>query len=179
MPFDSMAQMNAVVLLVPDVADPVTHKRVEALREAGYQVMVAGFHRGRFLSSPLPGGPHVVFGRTVDACYRHRLWALALALLRMMKVRGRLRSVGAIYARNLDQLALAVAIRVLLRPKAMSFYEALDIQPWHREEVSGRFYPLPGKMRTTMGGDANRLVIGLSLGVLQEASQLSRVVVSA
>ncbi|MGE3906609.1 MAG: hypothetical protein AB7F36_11680 [Reyranellaceae bacterium] len=129
MPFDSAVQVKAVVLLVPDIADPVTHRRTEALKEAGCRVVVTGFCRGRFLNSDPPDGPIIAFGRTVDACYRHRFWALALALLRMMKVRDRLRSAAAIYARNLDQLALALAIRTLLRSRAKIFYEVLDIQP--------------------------------------------------
>ncbi len=129
MPFDSAAQAKPVVLLVPDIADPVTHKRVEALKEAGCPVVVAGFQRGRFANAAPPGGQHIALGRTADACYKHRLWALMLALPKLVAAADRLRPAGAIYARNLDQLVLALLIRALLQSRAWIFYEVLDIQP--------------------------------------------------
>ncbi|MGE0152915.1 MAG: hypothetical protein AB7R90_09875 [Reyranellaceae bacterium] len=129
MPFDVAGGRKRVLLLVPDIADIVTCNRVEAFREAGHELIVVGFRRGRYKRPDPDGGPHVCLGRTADGCYSQRLAALVGALPRLVSIRRTLRQVEAVYARNIDQLILALFCRFLLGVKAPIFYEVLDIQP--------------------------------------------------
>lgn len=129
MPFDIAGGRKRVFVLVPDLADTITHNRVEAFREAGHDLLVAGFRRGRYHRPDPPGGPHITLGRTSDARYLQRLFALLAALPRLFSIRRRLRTQDAVYARNIDQLVLAMLCRAMLGVKAPVFYEVLDIQP--------------------------------------------------
>lgn len=129
MPFDAVADRQHVVLLVPDIADTITRNRVEAFREAGHALNVLGFRRGRYKRPDPPGGPHVELGSTTDARYGQRLAAVFGALPKLVRHRRLLRRADAVYARNLDQLVLAMFVRIALRARAPIFYEVLDIQP--------------------------------------------------
>lgn len=129
MPFDIAGGRKRILLLVPDIADTITHNRVEAFRSAGHELVVAGFRRGRYKRSDPPGGPHICLGRTADARYGHRLAAILGALPRLWVWRKALRQADAAYARNIDQLVLALFCHLVLFVRAPIFYEVLDIQP--------------------------------------------------
>ncbi len=129
MPFDVGAAGQRIVLLVPDIADTITRNRVESFREAGHRLTVMGFRRGRYHRPDPPGGPHVELGRTEDARYLQRLRAVLAALPGLVGNRRALREADVLYARNLDQLVLALFARLFLRARAPVFYEVLDIQP--------------------------------------------------
>ena len=129
MPFDSDARASPIVLLVPDIADPITHNRAESFAEAGHSVSIMGFRRNRFRREDPPGGPHVTLGDTSDARYLQRFRALLGALPHLAANYTTLRKAEAIYARNVDQLALALLVRHVLLARAEIIYEVLDIQP--------------------------------------------------
>lgn len=130
MPFDAGATaQQRIVLLVPDIADTITRNRVESFGEAGHKLTVIGFRRGRYHRPDPPGGPHVELGRTADAQYLQRLRAVLAALPGLVANRRLLRQADALYARNLDQLVLALFARLALRAPAPVFYEVLDVQP--------------------------------------------------
>jgi succinoglycan biosynthesis protein ExoL len=129
MPFDIAGGRKRILLLVPDIADTITHNRVEAFRSVGHELVVAGFRRGRYKRADPPGGPHICLGRTADARYGHRFAAIFGALPRLLARRKTLRPADAIYARNIDQLVLALFCRFVLFVRAPIFYEVLDIQP--------------------------------------------------
>jgi len=129
MPFDIAGGRKRILLLVPDIADTITRNRVEAFAAVGHELQVVGFRRGRYNRPDPPGGPHIVLGRTADARYGHRLAAIFKALPKLFAKRASLRRADIVYARNIDQLILALFCRLLLAVRAPIFYEVLDIQP--------------------------------------------------
>jgi succinoglycan biosynthesis protein ExoL len=122
-------ERRALIFFTPDIAETNTIKRVREFIDNGFAPLVFGFRRGRYNVRYRPDWPHVVLGLTRDARYWHRLRALAGAVPRLLAHRRDLRAAGVYYARNIDQLALALVARRLFNPRAVVGYEVLDIQP--------------------------------------------------
>lgn len=123
------ADGNHLSFFCPDITDATTMKRVQQFIEHGLQVIVFGFRRDRYNSGYVPTWPHVELGITADARYWQRLRALLGALPAIIAHRPKLRRASLFYARNLDQLVLAILARWMSRNRAPIVYEVLDIQP--------------------------------------------------
>jgi succinoglycan biosynthesis protein ExoL len=112
-----------------EVRDASTVKRVQQFIDHGYAVTVFGFHRTRYNNDYQPPWPHVTLGTTIDGRYGHRLLALLSAIPTLLAHRRRFTRASAFYARNIDQLLLALLSRLLGGSRAPIVYEVLDIPP--------------------------------------------------
>ncbi len=113
----------------PDVTDATTLKRVQQFEDHGYRVTVFGFRRDRYNKRYQPPWPHVPLGFTADARYWQRLLALLRAIPAVLTHRSMLRKASVFYARNIDQLLLALLARAVASSRAPVTYEVLDIPP--------------------------------------------------
>lgn len=118
-----------LALFVPDITDVSTIKRSEAFLEHGFRLTVFGFRRQRYNRDYRPAYPFVPLGSTSDGRYLQRALALAAALVRLGRHRDTFRRASVFYARNIDQLLLALAAHALGGSGARIIYEVLDIQP--------------------------------------------------
>ena len=118
-----------LVFFCPDVTDASTLKRVQQFTDHGYHVTVFGFRRQRYNSEYQPTWPHVPLGFTSDGRYGQRLGALLRAIPTIFARRRQLKAASAFYARNIDQLVLAMLARFISFSKAPLTYEVLDIPP--------------------------------------------------
>ena len=112
-----------VVLFVPDITDVSTIKRVEAFAENGVAPTVFGFRRARYNRDFQPTWPYVELGRTADRKYFHRVLALFAALRHLLGNKAIFAKARLFYARNIDQLLLALFARWWFQPKAEIVYE--------------------------------------------------------
>ena len=113
----------------PDVTDASTLKRAQQFIDHGYGVTVFGFRRERYNMAYRPAWPHVPLGHTADGKYWHRVRALLGALPIVFAHRFLFKSASVFYARNIDQLLLALLARLLVLSKVPIAYEVLDIPP--------------------------------------------------
>jgi succinoglycan biosynthesis protein ExoL len=118
-----------LILFAPDLTDISTIKRAHAFLNHGFELVVFGFRRNRYNSDYVPHWPHVELGRTADRRYWRRLGALARALRILMARRHLLTDASLFYARNIDQLLLALLVRRIFGGRAAVVYEVLDVQP--------------------------------------------------
>jgi succinoglycan biosynthesis protein ExoL len=126
----------------PDVTDASTLKRVQQFMDSGFQVTVFGFRRERYNTAYQPPWPNVPLGFTTDARYWQRLSALLHAIPALFARRAALTSASIFYARNIDQLLLALLARFIAFSKAPVAYEVLDIAP-----ILVRSGPVPALLR--------------------------------
>jgi succinoglycan biosynthesis protein ExoL len=113
----------------PDVTDASTLKRVQQFMDFGFSVTVFGFRRERYNTDYQPAWPNVPLGFTTDARYWHRLSALLHAIPALFANRRTLARASIFYARNIDQLVLALLGRLIAFSRAPIAYEVLDIPP--------------------------------------------------
>ena len=132
-----------LLFFCPDVTDASTLKRVQQFMDFGYRVTVFGFRRERYNRAYQPPWPNVPLGFTTDARYWHRLRALVRAVPALFAHRGSLRRAAIFYARNIDQLLLALLARLITFSRAPVAYEVLDIPP-----ILMRRGPVPALLRT-------------------------------
>src|SRR5262245_34797727 len=118
-----------LLFFCPDVTDASTVKRVQQFMDCGYRVTVFGFRRERYNTAYRPPWPNVPLGFTTDARYWHRLKALLYAIPALLAHRGTLARASIFYARNIDQLVLALLARLIVFSRAPIAYEVLDIPP--------------------------------------------------
>ncbi len=118
-----------LVYFAPEFTETSTIKRVQQFLDFGWRPLVLGFHRGRYNSGYCPSWPHVLLGRTSDKRYWRRLFAHIAALPVLFDIRRRLGKASVFYARNVDQLILALFARILFNRRAVLVYEILDVQP--------------------------------------------------
>jgi succinoglycan biosynthesis protein ExoL len=118
-----------LVLFTPDVTDVSTSKRAQGFLDYGFRLTVFGFRRERYNRTYEPTWPYVALGKTEDGNYRQRVQALLSCIPAIVANRRRLRGAAVIYARNIDQLLLALLTRMLFARRAQVAYEVLDIQP--------------------------------------------------
>ncbi|TXL75729.1 glycosyltransferase family 4 protein [Vineibacter terrae] len=126
---DSARDDRELIFFCPDVTDATTLKRVRQFQDHGYPVTVFGFRRERYNRDYAPSWPYVPLGGTTDGRYGQRLRALLRALPAILANRRRMRHTAIFYARNIDQLILALIARPLARSRAPIAYEVLDIPP--------------------------------------------------
>src|SRR5215475_2868103 len=113
----------------PDVTDASTLKRAQQFIDHGYGVTVFGFRRERYNMAYRSAWPHVLLGHTADGKYWHRVRALLCALPIILGHRFLFKDATVFYARNIDQLLLALLARLVVRSKVPIAYEVLDIPP--------------------------------------------------
>ncbi|SKA37910.1 succinoglycan biosynthesis protein ExoL [Enhydrobacter aerosaccus] len=113
-----------------EVSDASTLKRIQQFIDHGFDITVFGFHRTRYNTGYEPAWPYVPLGLTVDGRYWHRLGALIGALPAIIAKRAKLKDASLFYARNLDQLILALFARLIAFNRAPIVYEVLDIPPF-------------------------------------------------
>lgn len=118
-----------LLFFCPDVTDASTLKRVQQFIDNGYDVTVFGFRRERYNNGYQPPWPHVPLGLTTDGRYGQRVGALLRAIPMILANRHLLKGASAFYARNIDQLLLAMLARFVAFSRAPLTYEVLDIPP--------------------------------------------------
>ena len=118
-----------LVFLCPDATETSTLTRAQQFIDEGYSVTVFGFRRKRYNMGYQPNWPFVPLGLTADARYWHRMRALLGALPVLLAHRPTLRLATVFYARNIDQLLLAILARLVAFSRAPIAYEVLDIPP--------------------------------------------------
>src|SRR3979411_3538296 len=101
-----------LLFFCPDVTDASTLKRVQQFMDFGYRVTVFVFRRERYNTAYRPPWPNVPLGFTSDARYWHRVRALLGAIPVVFAHRDALSRAGVFYARNIDQLLLALLARL-------------------------------------------------------------------
>jgi succinoglycan biosynthesis protein ExoL len=118
-----------LAFFAPDISDATTIKRMHQFLSRGFTVTVLGFRRDRYNVDFKPPWPHVLLGYTEDLRYLRRITALFAALAPLWRERDFLSRAAVLYARNLDQLLLALIVRACLNRRATVVYEVLDVQP--------------------------------------------------
>jgi succinoglycan biosynthesis protein ExoL len=113
----------------PDVTETSTLTRAQQFLDQGYDVTVFGFRRERYNMDYEPAWPYVPLGLTADAKYWHRMRALLGTVPILFAHRDQLRRASVFYARNIDQLLLALLARLIAFSRAPLAYEVLDIPP--------------------------------------------------
>ena len=131
-----------LLFFCPDVTDASTLKRVQQFMDFGYRVTVFGFRRERYNTAYRPPWPNVPLGFTSDARYWHRVRALLCAIPVVFAHRAALSRAAVFYARNIDQLLLALLARLITFSRAPVAYEVLDIPP-----ILMRRGPVPALLR--------------------------------
>ncbi len=124
-----LADGSNLSFFCPDVTDASTLKRVRQFMDRGYLVTVFGFRRKRYNTGYQPPWPNVPLGFTTDARYGQRISALLQALPALFTHRAALARSSIFYARNIDQLVLALLARLVALSSAPVVYEVLDIAP--------------------------------------------------
>jgi succinoglycan biosynthesis protein ExoL len=123
----SPADGSELLFFCPDVTDASTLKRVQQFMDFGYRVTVFGFRRERYNTAYQPPWPNIPLGFTTDARYWHRVRALLRAIPALFAHRNALKGAAVFYARNIDQLLLALLARLICSSRAPVAYEVLDI----------------------------------------------------
>ena len=115
------APRRVVIYFAPDHTEVSTITRARGFLEHGFEIAVFAFRRGRYNPHFEAPWPEIELGRTCDGRYLHRLLKLMPALVVLWNNRVRVRRASVLYARNLDQLVLAVMARLLCegRPSQM------------------------------------------------------------
>jgi succinoglycan biosynthesis protein ExoL len=121
------ADGSELLFFCPDVTDASTLKRVQQFMDFGYRVTVFSFRRERYNTGYQPPWPNIALGVTTDARYWHRVRALFRAVPALFAHRAALRRAAVFYARNIDQLLLALLARSITFSRAPVTYEVLDI----------------------------------------------------
>ncbi len=103
-------------------------KRIRSFQRSGVEVLGFTYRRDKFNRAYVPEWPNVHLGTTVDRFYLLRLLKLLRALPILWRHRDRLRTADFFYARNIDNCALALLARALVRSRAPVVYEVLDVQ---------------------------------------------------
>ncbi len=112
---------------VHDLDDATVRKRVRMLVLGGADVRLAGFHRGPAAPAHIADIATHSLGQTHDGRLAHRALLTLSWILRPWRFFGQVRHCDVIMARNLETLALAATVRMLLSPKSRLVYECLDI----------------------------------------------------
>jgi succinoglycan biosynthesis protein ExoL len=118
-----------LAFFAPDITEVATNKRVAEFDDGGVEPLVLSFRRQRCNRDFEPSWPYVALGRTGDGRHWQRVWAMVLALPKLLRAGAALKRTPIYYARNLDLLLLALLARRVFNHEAAVAYEVLDIQP--------------------------------------------------
>lgn len=120
--------MARIVVFAFDIQEASQIRRIDSLRRAGHDVVSFGFRRGNMNDGYAPAWPHVDLGKTENARLLHRLGAMGKGLWAAWKARSQLGNRDLWIARNLDLLAVAWALRLIVGKRSRPLvYECLDI----------------------------------------------------
>lgn len=126
---DRAPSAKTIIFFSQDISDVSTIKRVQQFLARDFAVTVFGFRRDRYNFDFRPPWRHVLLGYTEDSRYLRRVRALLAAVPVLWRERVQLADASVFYARNIDQLALALLAKLTVNRRASVFYEVLDIQP--------------------------------------------------
>ena len=143
-----------IAYLVHDLSDPAVHRRVRMLKAGGAQVKIAGFTRVAVPPKHVEGCEAVSLGRTRDGHLLERVGSVALAAVRIKRLKNVLDRCQLVLARNLEMLLLASMARKRYAADAALVLECLDI---HSLLLSDSH---PGRLLRAM---ESRLVKGVDL----------------
>lgn len=118
-----------LVFFAQDVSDTSTVKRADAFVAGGFDLILFSFLRARYHRAFQPPWPVVSLGRTADGRYLRRSWALLRGVLTVVRRRAAVHGAHVLYARNIDQLILALFARRFFARATPVIYEVLDVQP--------------------------------------------------
>ncbi|MFT3729325.1 MAG: glycosyltransferase [Terricaulis sp.] len=113
----------SIAYFVHELADAAVQKRLRMLRSAGEDVRLLGFERDRGAEQAHDG---IVLGRTQNGRFAARIVSVLLALPRALQ-RREWRDARLIIARNLEMLALVIALTRFAGKRPRIAYECLDI----------------------------------------------------
>jgi succinoglycan biosynthesis protein ExoL len=116
-----------IAYLVHDLSDPAVHRRVRMLKAGSGQVTVAGFTRVATPPKHIEGCEAISLGLTKDGHLLERVGSVAVAALRLERLKEMLGGCELVLARNLEMLFLASAARRRYAPDAALVFECLDI----------------------------------------------------
>ena len=101
----------------PDSTHSTVIKRITAFMGVGVDVLGFTFRRKVFNADYQPEWRNVDLGQTVKRNYFARIPKLLKALSIIRKHREELRTIDYLYARNFDNVMLAIAVKLSLRTK--------------------------------------------------------------
>jgi succinoglycan biosynthesis protein ExoL len=116
----------SIAYFVHELADPAVQRRIRMLAAAGHDVVLFGFERQRGGEAPADGGGYVL-GRTRNRKLAERIASVILAVPRAMRLKRLWRDADLVVARNLEMLALVMALTRLAGARPRIAYECLDI----------------------------------------------------
>ena len=122
-----MEQILKIAYLVHDLSDPAVHRRVRMLKAGSAQVKIAGFTRVAVPPKQIEGCEAISLGLTKDGHLLERIGSVALAALRLERLKEILGDCQLVLARNLEMLFLASAARKRYAADAALVFECLDI----------------------------------------------------
>jgi succinoglycan biosynthesis protein ExoL len=116
-----------IAYLVHDLSDPAVHRRVRMLKVGSGQIKVAGFTRVAAPPKQIEGCEAINLGLTRDGQLLERIGSVAVAALRLERLKEVLGGCQLVLARNLEMLFLASAARKRYAADAALVFECLDI----------------------------------------------------
>jgi succinoglycan biosynthesis protein ExoL len=122
------ASRRKLAFFAHDANESTVTKRALAFAAEGVDVVGLMFKRKRDRPDQTPAWRCVDLGVTTDRNYLRRIPQLFSAFVTIVRHRTWLTGCQVFYARNIDMLLLAVAVRLALRLPATIIYEVLDVQ---------------------------------------------------
>ncbi len=122
----------SILVFSNDQNDARFYKRLQMFSDLGFSVRWLAYDRNRKrnasndLLTRLPGA---VLGKTYDAAYRQRAWGMTLSMARLLGSKYVPSGIDVIYCINLDNLLLAIMVKIIRRLNCKIVYEVADIQP--------------------------------------------------
>src|SRR4051812_46158986 len=110
MPGCNPARVKHIAVFGHDANESTIRKRIRAFQNEGVHVTGFTFARRRAGLIDAPSWDNVELGSTVDRNYLRRIPTLLRAVLLASRRARTLRKADVIYARNIDMLAVAVAV---------------------------------------------------------------------
>ena len=154
---------------VHDLGDAAVARRVTMLQRGGAEVALAGFHRTATPPADVAGVAPIPLGHTADGKLAARAMSVVGRRMSAARIAARLGPVDALMARNLEQLAVAAAVRRHLGRVPLT-YELLDI---HRL-LLGRKGELLRRVEGALGAGASQLLVSSPGFVAAYVDPLSR-----
>ena len=125
--FSNGADFLKIAYLVHDLSDPAVHRRVRMLKAGAGQIKIAGFTRVATPPKHIEGCEAISLGLTRDGQLLERIGSVAMAALRLERLKEVLGGCQLVLARNLEMLFLASAARRRYAADAALVFECLDI----------------------------------------------------
>jgi len=129
-----------ITVFSSDYTDARLIKRMRAFSDIGWETLCASFRRERYNRGYVPEWKNIYLGKIEDRKYLRRVFVLLRAVAKLLREGRNIGSSQVFYAINLDQLLLALFIRVVCAKKVVIVYEVADIQgAFMRKNAFGSF----------------------------------------